>query len=130
MSTASKPPTYSPSLTYRGEGPMRIELAETGGIAVGGEHADHGADGVADEDDVVDIERLEDLQEIVGVAVERVVLSAPVGRRVGASRAHVVEQDDLEVGLERRCDRSSRWLDCTRIRARTPWRGHRGCPSP
>ena len=117
-------------MTYRGDGPIEDQRTEARGLAVGGEDADHRAHGVSDEDDIVDIEGLEDLQEIVGVSVERVVLPAAVGRPVGASGSHVVEQDDLEVGLERRCDRTPRRLTASESVREDHGRGRRGCPSP
>jgi hypothetical protein len=52
---------------------------------------------VADERHVVQVELLDDLDQVVGVAVERVVLAGAVRREVGAARSDVVEEDDLLV---------------------------------
>ena len=70
------------------------DALEASRLLDGSEHADHGTDGVADEDDVFEAELVTDLEHVVGVALERAVLRAAVGAQIRTSRPDVVEQDD------------------------------------
>jgi hypothetical protein len=76
------------------------EGAEAGGIAVGGEHADHRADRVSDEDNVVQVELLDDVEHVFGVTVEGVVLAAVVCTQVRPTGTDQVEQHHVMVGEE------------------------------
>ena len=75
-------------------GPDEHERCEQLRPLDGGEHADHRADGVPDEDHVPEPELVADLEHVLGVAVERGVALRVVGGQVGAARADVVEEDD------------------------------------
>ena len=77
------------------------QRADPPGLADRGQHADHRADRVPDEDGVGQVERAAQLQHVVGVGVERAVPLRVVGRQVRAAGADVVEQDHAMVGLER-----------------------------
>lgn len=65
----------------------------------GGQQADHGADRMADEDHRAAGERIEDLEQVVGIALQAGVLVAAVGGQVGAAAADQVEGDDAEAVL-------------------------------
>ena len=104
------------------------ERAEALRLARRGQHADHRAHRVADEDHVGELELAADLEHVVGVAVERGVALRVVGRQVRAAGADVVEEHDAVVGLERRAPRSATCSDRSRSRARTPSAGRPRCP--
>ena len=70
----------------------------------GGQRADHRADRVADEDRTVDVQRTQDRQDVLGVAVQRPVALGIEGRVVGMAVADVVEQDHAVLVGKRRPD--------------------------
>ena len=76
------------------------EPSEPIGLAVGREHADHAAHRVSDEDDVVQVERMDDVEDVLRVALERSIAVVIVLRLVGLSGADIVEEDDAIVVLE------------------------------
>ncbi len=76
------------------------QLGEAVGLGGGGEDADHGGDGVADEDHIGQVELAADLQHVLGVAPQRPVPVRVVGRQVRAAGAHVIEEHHLESVLE------------------------------
>ena len=78
------------------------QLGEPVGLPVGGEHADHRGDRVADEHDVVEVEGLADLQDVGGVAVESSVAIRVVRRQVRTAGPDVIEAHRPEVGERRR----------------------------
>ena len=59
---------------------------------------------MADEDDVPQVERVADVEDVLGVAVQLRVPRRDVGREIRAPEAHVVEHDHPEAILERRRD--------------------------
>ena len=58
-------------------------------------HADRGAHRVSDEHDRALTERLADLDQILGIAVQGRMPRSVVGRQVGCARPHMIEQHDL-----------------------------------
>jgi hypothetical protein len=56
---------------------------------------------VADEHHVCELQLLQDLEQVVGVPVQRVVFREVVRLEVRPARAHVVEDDHAVVGEER-----------------------------
>ena len=70
----------------------------------GGEHADHGAHRMADEDDVRQVQLAADRQHVVGVAIERAVSRRIEGGGVGLPVPDMIEEDDLVAVLEGRRD--------------------------
>src|SRR5690242_4860050 len=75
-------------------------------FTLGGEHADHAAHRVADEDYVMKIELVNDIEHIVGVAAQCRIFLGVVVVEVGFTRANVIEQYDAVVVLERGHDES------------------------
>src|SRR5690349_8048894 len=59
---------------------------------------------MADQDGVAQVERLADLEHILGVSVQRRVAALVVRGEIGLARSDVVEQDDPVTILERRRD--------------------------
>jgi hypothetical protein len=72
--------------------PDQDQPFEALGLHVRREHADHRADRVPDVDDVLELERLDDVEHVAGVAVERRVPRRIEGRAVRAPVADVVEE--------------------------------------
>ena len=71
-----------------------ICAAKSSGRLQVGEHADHRADGVADEDGGALRELAHDLQHVVGVSLKRAVLRAVVGGQIRVAAADQIEEDD------------------------------------
>ncbi len=65
----------------------------------GGQQADHGADRVSDEHHGTGGEGIEDLKQVVGIAVQAAVFLAVVGGEVRAAAADQVEGDGTEAVL-------------------------------
>lgn len=72
------------------------------GTANGGEDADHGGDGVADEGAAVDVERIEDGDEVVDEGVESGVAGEIEVVGVDTAGANEVVEDDSVVRSEGR----------------------------
>ena len=85
-------------------GPHHHQCREHVGAGLLGEHADHRGDRVAHEDHVVKVQRVDDLDDVVGVARQRGVARGVVRRQVGPARADVVEQDHPVAVREARRD--------------------------
>ena len=79
---------------------MRIRRAKQLGLAIRGEHADHAAHRVADEDHVLADRARDRRRARPRVAVERRVALGVVRREIRLARAHVVEEHDAVVVLE------------------------------
>jgi hypothetical protein len=88
----------------------------------GGEQADHGADRMADEYHRSGRTFVEDLEQVVGVAVQRAVLAAVVGAEVGAAAADQVEGDGAETLAEGGGDESPHGLVAAEAMGK-----HHGC---
>ncbi len=71
-----------------------------------GQHADHGADRMTDEDRRSGGELIQQFVDVVRISVQRVVLRAVVGRQVGLAAADVVEAQSAEPLLEGRCQQA------------------------
>jgi len=83
-----------------GGGADEDEFGEEFGAADGGEHADHGGDGVADVGAAGDAEGLEDVEEVVDVGVEGGVAAVVEVVGVDAAGAYQVVEDDAVVARE------------------------------
>jgi hypothetical protein len=82
-----------------GRGADEDKLGEEVRSSDGGEDADHGGDGVADEGAARDAERVEDGEQVVDVGVEVVVAAEVEVVRVDAAGAdEVVEHDAVVAG--------------------------------
>ena len=110
MSARSKPPRVLVVVDVARRRADEDERPEPGPIPGLGEDADGRRHGVPDIDHVAEVEGFEDLEDVVGVAVQRVVLDGIVGREVGAARTHQVEEHHAMVVLEPRCHRSPHLL--------------------
>ena len=67
---------------------------------VGGDHANHAADGVADEDHLSQVERADDLDQVVRVGVEGRLSISVVGRQIGCPSAYMIIDKGPELVLE------------------------------
>lgn len=83
-----------------GGGADEDEFGEEVGTADGGQHADHGGDGVADVGAAGDAEGLEDVEEVVDVGVEGGVAAVVEVVWVDAAGAHQVVENDAVVARE------------------------------
>src|SRR5687768_10188471 len=80
------------------------ETLESIRLPVGGENAHHAADRVSYKDHIVQIERVNQIEHILRVALETSVPRGVVRTEIGSTRSDIVEQHKLVITLEIRRD--------------------------
>jgi hypothetical protein len=86
-----------------------------------GEHSDHRADGVADENAALYAKLLSDLDEVLGITVKGCVLLRIIGRKIGSAGAHVIVKNREIVGLKRRCNKAPHVLIAAKAVSKDHW---------